>query len=220
MPGEDQAIGAITQGIGGVLNFGVGVAQRAQGNKLLKKLGTAPKENIPNAILQNQQMATNAANVGLPQEQYNNAMKNIQRQQMMALRSAGDRHGVLGSLAGITQAGMDATGNLDARDAAARANNQKALYGINNLVGNWQDKIWQNNVNNPYMRQYQYAQSLLGTGNQNAVTGLDQIGATGALYASGSRNSTSGGGGGSTNYGLTGYRNQYTPATPISNRGG
>lgn len=218
MPGLDSIMGAtggaspwgvIASAAGGLLNTGIGIAQRAKGRKLLKQLGDSPQERIPNAVLQNQQLATNAANTGIPQEQYNNAMKNIQRQQLMALKGSADRHGVLGSIGAITQAGLDATGNLDARDAAARQQNQRTLYSINNQVGNWQDRVWQNNVNNPYMRKYQYANSLLGIGNQNATTGADQLLGAGALY---------GGSGGfrsnktvdNGNWGLTGYPNQRT----------
>lgn len=169
--------GAIASGVGGLINLGVGIAQRHQGKKLLKQIGESPQENIPQAVLQNQQMATLGANVGLPSEQYAQAMKNIQRQQMMQLSRANDRRGGLLTLANGEQAANDALGSLDARNAQARMANQKTLYGINNNVGQWQDKVWQNNVKEPWMRKYQYANSLLSGGNQNATTGADQLGA-------------------------------------------
>lgn len=209
MPGEEQIVGAVSQGIGSLINLGVGIAQRAKGKKLLKQLGEAPAESIPNEILQNQKQAQLNANVGLPSEQYNNAMKNLQRNQMIALRGASDRRGALSILSNSQQAMDDGTLKLDVADANARMQNQRTLYGINNTVGNWRDKIWQNNVNNPYMRKYQYAQSLLGAGNQNATTGADQLAGAGALFI-GSGSFGGGNKNDGSNWGLTGYPNQRT----------
>lgn len=208
--------GAIASAAGGLINAGVGFAQRAKGKKLLKQLGDAPTEQIPNAVLQNQKMAQLSANTGLPQEQYNNAIKNLQRNQMIALRGASDRHGGLSLLAGSEQGLNDSTLKLDVADAAARTNNQKTLYGINNQVGNWQDRVWQNNVNNPYMRKMAYANSLLGIGNQNASTGVDQLAGAGALFAGsgGIRRRTPGNSGGGTN----GYGQGYDP-NPSNSQG-
>lgn len=201
--------GAIAGAAGGLLNFGVGIAQRAKGKKLLNNLGESPVEQIPNEILQNQKTAQLNANIGLPSEQYNNAMKNLQRNQMIALRGAQDRRGGLSILAGSQQAMGDGTLKLDVADANARMQNQKVAYGINNTVGNWRDKVWQNNVNNPYMRKFQYANSLLGIGNQNVTTGIDQLAGAGALYGGSggfrSNRTTDDG-----NWGLTGYPNQRT----------
>ena len=174
--------GAIASAAGGLINLGVGISQRYKGRKMLKDLGEAPIETIPNEVLQNQKMAQLRANTGLPSEQYNAAMKNLQRNQMMALRGSQDRHGGLSLLGGSQQMMDDGTLKLDAANANARMQNERTLYGINNQVGNWRDKVWQNNVNNPYMRKYQYAQSLLGSGNQNATTGIDQIAGGAALY--------------------------------------
>ena len=88
-------IGGIAQGLGALINTGIGIAQRSKGKKLLKQIGEAPDMPIPNEVLQNQKMAQLRANTGLPSEQYNNAMKNLQRNQMIALRGAQDRRGGL-----------------------------------------------------------------------------------------------------------------------------
>lgn len=185
MPGEAAIIGAASQGLSALINGVTGIFQRAKGRRLLKQAGESPTEYIPTAIEQNKEMATLGANVGLPSEQYAQAMKNLQRQQMMALRGANDRKGGLLTLAGNQQGYNDAIMNLDVKDAQARMQNQKTLYGINNQYGNWQNKVWQNNVKAPWERKYQYAQSLIGSGNQNATTGLDQLGAAGLQYAYG-----------------------------------
>ena len=176
-------IGGIAQGVGALINTGIGFAQRSKGKKLLKQIGEAPDMPIPNEVLQNQKMAQLRANTGLPSEQYNNAMKNLQRNQLIALRSGQDRRGGLSLISGSQQGMDDATLKLDVADANARMQNEKTLYGVNNLVGNWRNRQWQNNVGDKWNRKYQYAQSLLGAGNQNATTGVNQLVGAGALYA-------------------------------------
>jgi len=197
MPGLD-AIGAGAQGLSALINGVTGIFQRAKGRRLLKQAGESPLQHIPTEVLQNQQQAQINANQGLPREQYNQAIKNLQRQQMMALRGALDRRGGLATLAGNQQAFNDSLTNLDVENAKARIKNQNTLYGINNNVAGWKDKIWNNNVKAPWERKYQYAQSLIGSGNQNATTGLDQLGAAGLQYAAGGGFGRRRGGG--TNY--------------------
>lgn len=158
-----------------------GLVQKHKARKILDNL-QYPIETIPTAIRQNKDLATNAANTGLPQEQYNNTLKNIQRNQLMTLRAGLDRGGVLGSLAKITQLTNDATANLDAKDAQARQQNQKTLYGINNTYGNWQNKVWDNNVKQKYLRDYNYGMSLMGSGNQNFVNGIDKVASGAAQF--------------------------------------
>ena len=174
--------GAAVQAASGIISGVTGAIQAHRGKKILKDIGESPTESIPNEVLQNQKMAQLAANTGLPSEQYNNAMKNLQRNQMMALRAGQDRRGGLSLIGGSQQMMDDGTLKLDVADANARMQNQKTLYGINNQVGNWRDKIWQNNVNNPWNRKYQYGMSLKGMGNQNLTTGIDQIAGAGALF--------------------------------------
>ena len=183
MESKLSAAAEAAKAVTGLLNFGVGVSQRHKGRKLLKQIGEAPLESIPQEVMQNQQMAQLAANTGLPSEQYAMAMKNLQRQQMIQLNRANDRRGGLSVLAGGQQASNDALLDLDVSNANARIQNQKTLYGINNNVASWKDKIWQNNINNPWQRKYQYGMGLLGIGNQNFTSGIDTLAAS-AISAS------------------------------------
>jgi hypothetical protein len=188
--------GAIAQGVGGLINLAVGAGQKRKGKKLLKKIGDSPDMNIPNEVLQNQKMAQLRANTGLPQEQYNQAMKNLQRNQMMALSGARDRRGGLSILSATQQNMDDGTLNLDVADAKARIGNENTLYGVNNNVANWQQKKWQNNVADKWNRKYQYGMSLLGAGNQNFSGGANQIASAGISYLSGRQGGQQGNGSG------------------------
>lgn len=174
--------GAIAGGIGGLISSITGAIQKRKGNKLLRQIGESPLEAIPTEILENQAQARINANQGLPSEQYAQAQKNIQRQQMLQLKGATDRRGGLLTLAANQDAANNALGDLDVANANARLRNQNTLYGINQNVAGWKDKVWQNNVKNVWDRKYNYAQSLLGSGNVNFGQGLDQLGSAAAMY--------------------------------------
>ena len=86
----------------GIFSGIIGLGQRRKAKKLLANL-QRPEYMIPNEVLQNQKMAQQAANEGLPSQQYNQAMQNIQRQQNRALTAAGSRRGALMALPGLQQ---------------------------------------------------------------------------------------------------------------------
>ena len=167
------------QALGGILKTTAGIIQTGKANKLLKGL-QFPNEQIPQEI-------TDAAATGLPSEQYNLAMKNIQRNQLAVLRGSQDRRGGLGLISGIQTGSNDATEKLDAQNAAARQQNQFRL-------ASWKDRVWQNNIKDKYNRDYGYAMSLKGMGNQNTWGGFDQILGAGATAAGNGMFGGSGGG--------------------------
>jgi len=185
MPVTAALVGGGINLIGGLIKGGVAKKQKREGRDVLAqadKLG-AFNEQVPSEI-------TNAAATGLPSEQYNQAMQNIQQQQLMAIQGAHSRRAGIGLIGGIQNAVNAADLNLDVKNAEARQTNQLRL-------GSWKDKVWQNNVKGKYNQQYNYGMGLLGIGNQNAVSGLDQglagLGQAaygGGLFAGGSGNNT------------------------------
>lgn len=178
MPAE-QIANAASQGVSGLISTIIGASQKKQGKKLLKGL-TFPEETIPEEVIQNQNKANQMAATGLPSEQYNRAMRDIQRQQLTALRYAGNRRGALMALPAITQGTNDANLNLNAADAQQKIANQKTAMDVNNNVANWKTRLFDVNKRRKYDRDYEYAMSLLGMGNQNLVGGIDRIGAAGS----------------------------------------
>jgi hypothetical protein len=193
--------------IGGGISSAVGLFQRGSANRWLKN-NQMPEETIPRELLENQGIANNMANSGLPAEQYNNAMKRIQRQQMNALHAAGDRRGVLSSLAGITGAGNDAMSDVEAQDAAARTQNQKLAMGVNSEVAGVKRDLFDKNKREKYMREWTYNMGKLGSGNQNLMGGIDKMLAGGAgLFGGGGSRSRMGGGlsGGALAGAMAGY---------------
>src|SRR6478736_3070243 len=141
------------QAAGGIISGITGLSQKRKAKKLLNSLGDQPLYNIPNEVLQNQKMAQLSASEGLPSQQYNNAMKNIQRSQANALSGAIDRRSALMALPKLQQQANDAYGKLEVADANARMNNKRQLYGINSQVAGYRDKAFDINQMQPYQEK-------------------------------------------------------------------
>lgn len=170
----------LAQAAGGLLSAGIGFIQRGQANKWLKN-NQQPIEALPSEIKRNQELSEIRANTGLPSQQYNNAMRNIQRQQLMSLRAAGQMGGgkALSILGGINEQGNNAVGDLDARDAQMRLDNEGRLIGVNNNVANWKSQLFDRNVRQKWQRQWEQMMGQLGSGNQNIVGGIDGLASAG-----------------------------------------
>lgn len=203
VPGVGTAIGAAAGGlIGGI----TGLFQKKKGNQLLKN-NPYPNQPVPNEVLANQQVAQNMANEGTPSQQYQNAQKNIQRQQSTAVSAAQDRRLGGALIPTIQQATNDAAGNVEAQSSVTRRENQLNLQNVNNQVAGWRNQAWDWNQKQKYLQNYQYGQSLVGVGNQNIMAGADKI--LGGLVG-GYANGLFSGRGGS---------NQTTSSTPVNQFG-
>lgn len=188
-------------GLGSGLISGItGLIQRGKANKWLKN-NPFPVEGIPREVLEGQGIANNMANTGLPSQQYNNAMKNIQRQQLTALSSAMDRRGALTALPYLTQQTNDAMANLDASDAEARMGNQRYAIGVNNQVANLKRDLYDKNIRNPYMMKRDEMMNQKAAGNINLTSGVDKFLAGGIGLFGGGRRRGSGNSGGMTTAG-------------------
>lgn len=197
-----QMAGNVGAGLSGLLSAGVGFFQKKQGNKLLSQ-NPYPTYAIPQEILANQQKAQNMANEGLPSEQYQLARKNIDRQQAAAINAATDRRGGIQAIGSIQQGTNDAYGDLDAKNAAARGQNERTLMDVNNTVAGYRDKAFDWNQKNKYLQNYGYAMSLLSAGNQNLIGGIDKL--AGGLIGAGFAGGMGGGGGKQTTGGRSPY---------------
>ena len=69
------------------LKAGQGIFQGIKGNKLAKQ-NIRPTYEIPKEFQQNLAIAENMGRIGLPQQEYNRAQQNFQRNQASALRQS------------------------------------------------------------------------------------------------------------------------------------
>lgn len=163
-----------TSAISGIIDLWHGANQRKQGNRLLNGLGGYPLESVPQDVLDNQAIARQNANTGLPSAQYSQAQQNIKQQQMAALGASQDRRGGLALIGQLQNQGNAADLNLDVANGQQRLKNENTLMDVNNQVAGWKDKVWDNNVKQKYIRDYNYAMGLVGQGNANMQTGLHE----------------------------------------------
>ena len=155
-----------------------GIVQASKGRKLAKA-NVRPQYEIPKEFQQNVAMAENMARTGLPQEQYNNQLNNIQRNQAGALGSFGRRGGATGSLASIVRAGNDATNNLVSQDAQARMQNQRFAFGQRGIMGQQRLAKWDWDKRQKYQENAQAASALQSAGRQNMMGALDGLSSLG-----------------------------------------
>lgn len=198
MPAGGLGLGAISSmagnigaGATGLLSGITGFFQKKQGNKLNAQ-NPFPTEGIPSEVLANQQIAQGAATQGLPSEEYQQAEKNIQKNQAAAISSAATSPGgAVRNLGAIEEMSNEATGKLDAENAEARRQNTAQLLGVNNQVASWKDKLFDWNKRAKYEQDRQYAMSLIGAGNANMIAGADKL--IGGLVGAGASGALAGG---------------------------
>ena len=174
---------AIAAGASGLLKLGTRLLQSASAKKWLKN-NPEVVESMSPELKRNQQLASINANVGTPREQYNNAMKNIQNQQLMALRTAALQGGgkALGIIGATEEYGNRAKGAVDAQSAENRLRNQNTLMNVNAQVAREQARLFDANVRQPDLRKRYQQYNQLAAGQQNIAGGLDSL-ASGAITA-------------------------------------
>ena len=150
-----------------------GLIQKGKAKKMIED-NPFPEMAIPEAISENQRIAERLAGGGLPAEQYNLAKQNIARNTNTAISQANDRKSGLAAIGGIQTRANDASMNLDATNAAARQQNQRTLMQQNNVMGGWQNNVWDWNKRQQYIQKAAAARAMMGAGNQNLNIGVDK----------------------------------------------
>lgn len=177
------AIGSVIPGvgtlIGGVGGAAVGLVSglfgKKKANNILKQ-NPFPNEALPSEVTANEQIAQGAATQGMPSEEYQNAQKNIQRNQAASVAAASaSPGGGVRNIGAIQQASNDATGQLNAQSADMRRQNISQLLGVNSQGASWKDKLFDWNQATKYTQNYNYGMSLLGQSNQNIMSGADKL---------------------------------------------
>lgn len=160
-------IGAITAGVQAI----GGTAQLIAGARMAKK-NKAPTYEIPAEVSQNLSDAQRMALEGMPAEQKQQYVQNLQRSTMFGLNAMNDRKAGLAGLSSLVQNQNDAYGNLLSMDAQARQQNQQLLMQQRENMAQYKDKQFDFNKVQPYLQKAQAAQALQGAGIQNILGGL------------------------------------------------
>tara|TARA_R100001530_G_C4272909_1_gene143585 strand:+ start:38 stop:634 length:597 start_codon:yes stop_codon:yes gene_type:complete len=168
---------AIAGGLG-VLSSGIkslfGSSQYRKGKREMAAL-ERPEYVIPPEVAENMTAAELRAMEGLPPEQKQAYVENIQRATGDAMASLQDRNLGVAGASGIFQQQSDAYRNLLGMDVAARQQGQQNLAGARLTMASFKDREQDINKFQPYMQDYMAAQSMMGAGMQNIGSGLQDI---------------------------------------------
>lgn len=140
------------------------IKNSAKANAIQKNLKT-PVDVIPQEFYDNRNIARQMAQIGIPQQQYNNALNNIQQTQAGALNAVSRSANPGSGVASIVRQGDQAKNTLDAEDAKARETNQRYLIQENAALGARKDQQEQTNVFDPYTRDFNQMQAYRGAAN-------------------------------------------------------
>lgn len=178
------AIGVGGSLIGGAFKFFEGQSQKKQANQIAKNNPFVP-EVLPAEV----QLQTKLA-----QENYTNGMPGMNTARQQISQNAGNA-GAIAAKGATSGADLIDSANkiqLNSDDASRQLALQAASYKSNALGGyeaalgnqaGWQDKLYQNNQLQPYLRAANTSAALTGAGNINEFSGIDT--ATQGLEAGG-----------------------------------
>jgi len=168
---------AISAGVG-LLSSGIksffGRSQYRKGKEAMETL-ERPEYEIPPEVAANLTAAELAAMEGLPAEQKQAYVENIQRATGFAMGSLQDRGLGVAGASGIFQQQSDAYRNLLGMDVAARRQGQQNLAQARLTSAGFKEREQDINLFQPYMQDYMAAQSMMGAGMQNIAGGLQDI---------------------------------------------
>lgn len=176
---DPAALGAGAQVAGAALKLPLAIYQLVKANQLKRN---RPEYDIPDEVMQNQNIAKTMALEGLPAAQYNRAQANIDRNTAFGARTLGSRRAGIAGLSALEQGANDAYANLDAADAAARRQNQGVLMGQNQNVAQYRDKQWQLNELEPWQIDMQAAAAMEGAGINNLYNMFNKVADTTSQY--------------------------------------
>lgn len=163
----------MAMGMGTVNNWAAGGAttllglnQYYKGKKMLKN-NKRPTYEIPAEVQANLNQAEQMALQGMPEEQKQQYINNLQRSQAFSMSQMGSRKAGLAGVAAVNQQGVDAYGNLLSMDAQARMQNQGVLMNQRQNMADYRDQAFQINKLNPYYEKQSEGLAMQGAGMQN-----------------------------------------------------
>jgi hypothetical protein len=166
---------------GALGGIGFGIAQSAQARRL-ERNNPLPLTSVNNNILQNVALAEQMQRVGLPSQVYNNQLNQMNTGLTAGLRLAA-RQGGTASIASTLRGFNSGVSNLNAQDAQARQGNQRLLMQQRGVLANEQQRVFDWNKANPYLRTMQRVASLRNAGTQNIFGGVGALSSMGTNLA-------------------------------------
>jgi len=173
-----------------VAKIGYGIFQSIKGNKMLKKT-VDPGYKIPKGFGKTLAQSEQMARTGLGSQEYNRAQQNIGRNVGTGVRALSRSANPAAGVAGLVRAQNDATLGLDVSNAAAKRQNiMQAMGSRREMAG--QQLAQQQYAQNRYFDKVNEANARIGTGTQNIMGGISDIGTAGIMSGMGGKGTSPG----------------------------
>jgi len=182
-----MSLAAIATGVQAAIGLGQTIAG------MVKKKPIIPEADVPDEVFQNMTDAEYWSYIGMPPEQRQRAVEDIQRAGSSALSQSSSRKGGLGMVSQIAQGQSNSYRSLSEMDTNMRYRNINRLYGARDRMATEKNRVDEINRNIAYDERDQRNQ-LIGAGMQNV---MGAFGTTSLLDA----NADEGGEGSSTWFG-------------------
>lgn len=156
-----------------LFGIGKGIFGGIKANKL-ERNNIRPTATVNSNIVRNVGDASIAAQTGLTDRVYNNALGQLNTGLNAGARQIG-RMGGTASVASTLQAYNQGINNLAAQDQQAQMQNQNRLYGARNTLANEQQRVWNWNEGGRYNEMAQRIAQLRGVSQQNVFNGLTTL---------------------------------------------
>ena len=158
-------------GIPAAVKTGTGIAQFLAGRKALRET-KRPMRQIPQEVIANLTQAQIQALEGMPEEQRNLFIQDMQRSQQQAVRGLADRRAGIAGIPQLYQGELDSLNRLAMQDSQMRLQNLNNLTAQRAEMGRQRDTQFQLNEYEPFLNKMRMAEGLIGSGMQNTMGGL------------------------------------------------
>lgn len=174
-------------GAAGVGALGKGLTGLFQGLKArrIEKNNVRPTQVVQNEYLKNVSDAEQAARLGMPLQQYQQAQQNQQRNFNGVVNALGRSANSSAGLSGLLRAQNDAALNLDVNNAQQRVQNQRYLAQQRNILGQQKQDAFDWNQKSKYLADLAQSQGLRGASQQNLMGAFNDFSQIGTSLASG-----------------------------------
>jgi hypothetical protein len=127
---------------------------------------------IPQEVIANLTQAQVQALEGMPEEQRNLFLQDMQRSQQQAVRGLSDRRAGIAGIPQLYQGELDSLNRLAMEDSRMRLQNLNNLTAQRAEMGRQRDTQFQLNEYEPFLNKMRMAEGLIGSGMQNAMGGI------------------------------------------------
>ncbi len=169
--------------------------KQAKEAKAMEADNERPNEVIPQGVKDATAVSRLMSMVGMPEAQYVQQQRDINRNSANTLAGARDRRGGLDVASIVQQQSDDATLNLNAKDAEFKQQNLVNYIRQLSAEGEWQDKIWSWNNAQKFQENAAAIRALKTASQANQGNAVNSILSAAVTYASDNVNNNNAGNG-------------------------